>query len=97
MTWLKLGIKAAFVLPKYGIGISRDPEFLPEKARHQKNQFLDQARMTYERHVDQPKEMVVALNKKYEKPVLGRVRVWNLMERLAPCIDPSDSTLYCLS
>ncbi len=89
MTLLKLGVKAAFILQKYGISISRDPEFLPEKARQQKSQFLDQARMTYERHLDQTKEMVAALNKKYEKPVLGRVRVWNLMERLAQCIDPS--------
>ena len=97
MTLLKLGVKVAFRLQKYGICISRDPEFLPEKARHQKSQFLDQARMTYERHLDQTKEMVAALNKKYEKPVLGRVRVWNLMERLAQCIDPSDSALYCVS
>ncbi len=97
MTLFKLGVKAAFVLQKYGICISRDPEFLPEKVRHRKNQFLDQARMTYERHLDQTKEMVAALNKKYEKPVFGRVRVWNLMERLAQCIDPSDSTLYCVS
>jgi inositol oxygenase len=53
--------------------------------------------MTYERHLDQTKEMGTALEKKYEKPVFGRVRVWDLMERLAQCIDPSDSTLYCVS
>jgi hypothetical protein len=25
------------------------------------------------------------------------VRVWDLMERLAQCIDPSDASLYCVS
>jgi len=97
MKLFKFGVKTVFTLQKYGICISRDPEFLPEKARQQKNQFIDQARLTYERHLDQTKELVAALNKKYEKPVLGKVGVWNLMERLALCIDPSDSTLYCVS
>lgn len=97
MPLIKWGVRAAFILQKYGICLSRDPEFLPEKTRQQKNQFLDHARMTYERHLDQTKEMVAVLGKKYEKPVFGKVRVWNLMERLAQCIDPSDSTLYCVS
>jgi len=97
MTLFKFGLNAAFTLQKYGIRISRDQELLPEKARQQKNQFLDQARMTYERHLEQTTEMIAALDRKYETPVLGRVRVWSLIERLAQCIDPSDSTLYCVS
>jgi hypothetical protein len=100
----KLGGKANYILRKHGIFISRDGicisrdrDFLPEKARHQKNQFLDQAKVTYERHLGQTQEMVAALEKKYEQPVLGRVPVWNLMERLAQCIDPSDPQLFCVS
>jgi len=97
MKFLKFGVKTAFTLQNYGVCISRDPEVLPEIARNKKKRFLDHARVIYERHLDQTKEKVACLKKKYEKPVIGKVRVWNLMERLAQCIDPSDSALYCVS
>ena len=93
----KLGVRAAFTLKKYGLRISRDSEFLPKKALQEKREFLDQASTTYQSHLDQTREKVAALNAKYDKPVLGKVRVWSLMERLAQCVDPSDSTLYCVS
>ena len=97
MIFRKLGVRAAFALQKHGVRITRDREFLPEKARQQKNQFLDRARIIYEHHLDQTEDLVSALQKKYERPVFGRVRVWSLMERLALCVDPSDSTLFCVS
>lgn len=97
MTLFKLGVNAAFTLQKYGIRITREQGLLPEEARQQKRQFLEQARMTYKRHLEQTKETVAALNKKYENPVLGRMRVWNLIELLARCVDPTDTALYCVS
>lgn len=38
---------------------------------------------------------VHALKQRYETQVLGRVRMWDLVERLALCIDPSDRRLFC--
>lgn len=47
------------------------------------------------RHRAQTQATVRALTKKYEAPVFGRVRVWELIERLAQCIDPTDCKLFC--
>jgi hypothetical protein len=38
---------------------------------------------------------VRTLNARYENAVFGKVRMWDLMERLALCIDPSDRRLFC--
>jgi hypothetical protein len=46
------------------------------------------------RHEAQTAAAVGALQKRYEQPVFGRVRVWDLIERLGSCIDPSDRRLY---
>jgi predicted HD phosphohydrolase len=40
---------------------------------------------------------VAALRRKYEAPILGEVRVWDQIQRLALCIDPTDSRLYTTS
>jgi hypothetical protein len=40
---------------------------------------------------------VRTLKARYENAVFGRVRVWDLFERLALCIDPSDRRLFCAS
>lgn len=47
------------------------------------------------RHRGQTQETVRALREKYETPVFGRVRVWELVERLAQCVDPTDTKLLC--
>ena len=36
----------------------------------------------------------MSLRRAYERPVLGRVRVWDLVQRLAECVDPTDGALY---
>ena len=59
--------------------------------------FGDNAHAIHVRHAAQTIEDVAALRKKYEAPVLGRVRVWSLIEKLAECIDPSDEGLYSVS
>ena len=46
------------------------------------------------RHRAQTRETVAALRTKYAQPVLGRVETWTLLERLAECVDPTDTLLY---
>ncbi|MBI1353484.1 MAG: hypothetical protein GC160_04000 [Acidobacteria bacterium] len=45
----------------------------------------------------QTAETVRALKAKFESPILGRFRVWDLLEKLALCVDPSDTNLGCTS
>jgi hypothetical protein len=49
------------------------------------------------RHLQQDAEQVESLRRKYAKPVLGKVRVWDLIERLGSCVDPTDERLFCAS
>ena len=46
-----------------------------------------------ERHRRQTKEDVRALKAKYESAILGKFRVWDLIEKLSLCIDPTDNQL----
>lgn len=59
--------------------------------------FDENARAITARHNAQSIEVVDALREKYAAPVLGRVTVWSLIEKLAQCIDPTDSRLYSVS
>jgi hypothetical protein len=59
--------------------------------------FQSGAREIEERQRQQTKEIVQTLKTKYESPILGKFRVWDLIEELALCIDPTDSSLYCTS
>jgi hypothetical protein len=45
----------------------------------------------------QTAEDVAALKARYESAVFGRVRVWDLVEKLALCVDASDRRLFCAS
>jgi hypothetical protein len=45
----------------------------------------------------QTADTVTALKARYETAVFGRVRVWDLVEKLALCIDASDLRLFCAS
>jgi len=42
-------------------------------------------------------EDVMALRKKYQDPIFGRARVWEMIERLGMCVDASDDSLMCTS
>ena len=61
------------------------------------NNFRLAARKLRELQRAQTAETVKALKAKYESPVLGRFRVWDLIGKLSLCIDPSDVTLGCAS
>jgi hypothetical protein len=59
--------------------------------------YFAQAHEIDRRHAAQTEDDVDALRRKYAAPVFGTVRVWELVERLAQCIDPSDCALFCTS
>jgi hypothetical protein len=59
--------------------------------------FARLAQPILERHRQQGIEQVRALRQKYAKPVFGKVRVWDLVERLGSCVDPTDQRLFCAS
>lgn len=71
--------------------VSEKPEDAPEA------DFYRGVGKIAERQRRQTKETVLALKKKYEGEVLGKFRVWDLIQRLALCIDPTDTTLLCTS
>ena len=48
-------------------------------------------------HWDQSKEKALALRAKYEAPIFGKIRVWELIEMLGQVIDSGDRTLYATS
>src|SRR4051812_15921479 len=57
-------------------------------------QYWARASVIVARHDAQTVETVTRLRRKYAAPVFGQVRVWELLERLAQCIDPSDGRLF---
>jgi hypothetical protein len=59
--------------------------------------FRQQAAPILQRHRSQTVEQVRALRAKYSRPVFGKVRVWELIERLGSCVDPTDERLFCAS
>jgi len=59
--------------------------------------FVADAQVIRERHRAQTRETVAALQRRYDRPVFGRVETWTLIERLAQCVDPTDATLGCSS
>jgi len=67
-------------------------EFKP--LMHVPASYGETARTIEARHASQTVEAVFALRRKYTTPVIGRVPVWSLIEKLAQCIDPSDEKLY---
>jgi len=60
-------------------------------------EFKTTARAIWARHNAQTREEIARLKRRYEGAVFGRVRVWDMVEKLALCVDPTDTTLYCTS
>ena len=60
-------------------------------------EFKTTARTIQARHDAQTREVVARLKRRYEDAVFGRVRVWDMVEKLALCVDATDTGLYCTS
>jgi hypothetical protein len=67
------------------------------RTAHQQLGFINEAWRIRRRHRLQTLETVAELKRKYEMPVNGHVRVWDLLGRLAQCVDPTDTSLYGMS
>ena len=50
-----------------------------------------------QRRQKQSAETIAHLKAKYENPIFGRMDVWELIEKMAYCIDTTDSRLGCAS
>jgi hypothetical protein len=59
--------------------------------------FRREAERIEEARFRQTADDVRTLKARYESAVFGRVQMWDLIERLALCIDPSDRRLFCAS
>ncbi len=83
------------LLGKFGFKINR----VRKKTKHdiEKEKFHKNSKSIVETHNQQTIEKVRYLKNKYEKPVFGKVYVWDLMKDLARCVDPTDPALYCVS
>jgi Myo-inositol oxygenase len=66
-------------------------------AAEEQSEFRARALPILERHNGQDAGRVAALRRTYAKPVFGKVRVWDMVERLGSCVDPTDERLFCAS
>lgn len=60
-------------------------------------EFARRAAQIREAHAKQTLETVRYLKSKYENAVFGKMRVWEMVEKLSLCIDPSDDSLLLTS
>ena len=87
------GLGAAAVGFAVGYKLRRRPWTGLTKALIRKKEFNQRANAIFEAHRKQTSEQVAYLKTKYEKPVFGKVRVWELIEKLGQCIDTTDSSM----
>jgi hypothetical protein len=79
-------------------GLADSPYAEPDtrqKAAADKRDFMAESKRIYQLHWAQTKDDVAALRRKHEKPVLGRVQVWDVLDKLALCVDATDYNLAC--
>jgi hypothetical protein len=60
-------------------------------------EFARTAAQIREAHGQQTLETVRRLKSKYESAVFGKMRIWDMVEKLGLCIDPSDDSLMLTS
>jgi hypothetical protein len=91
----RLAYFANRALAHVGVEIRKIPPQGSQQAAHRT--FLENALAVSQAHEEQTLESIRVLGRKYETPVLGSVEPWQLLERLAECIDPTDIGLGCAS
>jgi len=70
------------------------PESSFESKKKLEQRFIEEAAAVRAAQSRQTLDTVKLLKAKYEaKPLFGRVRVWDMIEKLGQCIDPSDDSL----
>jgi len=86
-----LGYRFRTELRSLKLALLARPLALPDGA----DDFRRDADAIWARHQAQTVDHVTALKARYENQVFGRVRVWELVEKLALCVDPTDLRLFC--
>ncbi len=73
-------------------------EVMPDEveSRH-KDLFIQEAKLIYERHLQQTEEEVKRLNLKYKTHRIGSKPMFDHLQSLSSVVDPSDPMLGCLS
>lgn len=90
---LALGYRLRTELRDLKLRLLASPQALPPEA----GRFRQDAAAIEARHASQTVETVAELKRRYEAPTFGRTSVWELVEKLARCIDPTDKRLFCAS
>lgn len=86
-------ISSSWVVPNNAASAPQHAPTLPSQKALVRT-YLERAAAIDACHDVQSAETVAALRRKYAAPVLGRVRPWSLVEKLAQCIDPTDGKLF---
>ena len=81
-------------LHRWSAAIRSHPESIPSPAPAE---FSRHAARIRELQARQTRETVKQLKSKYETAIFGRVRVWDMIEKLGMCVDVSDDTLLLTS
>jgi myo-inositol oxygenase len=71
-------------------------ELVPRDKRFAR-EFLHHSNAILGKHYHQTSATVAALKAKYETPVFGKARVWDLIQKLSLCVDETDASLFCTS
>ncbi|MGA8259552.1 MAG: inositol oxygenase family protein [Arenicellales bacterium] len=90
--FMKFAVKRAILSMGYTI-VPASGKPRPDLDGPDKQQFKACAKAVTGRHRQQSLDDVEALNRKYREPVFGEMRIWDLVERLSLCVDPTDGRL----
>lgn len=86
----------------YSFG-GQDPIFRKEVGEYKtiaeqlsiKEEYDLRAAYIVKKHLSQTEENVYQLRSKYSEPIFGSVYVYDMLEKLSECVDPTDTELYC--
>jgi predicted HD phosphohydrolase len=68
----------------------------PQEQAKWRDEYEARAKVLYKDHFRQSPEIALGLRKKYERPIFGRMYMYDALNRLSECIDPTDTELYCV-
>ena len=101
---LFIGAAAGIALGGSGVAVAKRIEQVQQEPVTGSNfaivaeQHFEEEKIKIEqRRQKQSAETIAHLKAKYENPIFGRMDVWELIEKMAYCIDTTDSRLGCAS
>ena len=82
---------------RYAVRLTRGLGYEVRRVRSTPDPWREQVRVVTARRDRQTVDDVRSLTQKYREPIFGTVRMWDLVERLALCIDGADPDLPMVS